>query len=110
MTGEVTMTKPVRTEDTEDGRYDLVVRATDQGRDTQLYSDIRVVIEVRKKWSNEFLEGILKLVFQVGSIRNMKPKFSQPGYEIAIRENAPAGSEIMALVATDPDGDNSLLR
>ena len=42
------MTKPVRTEDTEDGRYDLVVRATDQGRDTQLYSDIRVVIEVRQ--------------------------------------------------------------
>ena len=62
MTGEVTMTKPVRTEDTEDGRYDLVVRATDQGRDTQLYSDIRVVIEVRKKWSNEFLD-ISKLVF-----------------------------------------------
>ena len=46
------MTKPVRTEDTEDGRYDLVVRATDQGRDTQLYSDIRVVIEVRK-WLND---------------------------------------------------------
>ena len=42
------MTKPVRTEDTEDGRYDLVVRATDQGRDTQLYSDVRLVIEVRE--------------------------------------------------------------
>ena len=40
----------------------------------------------------------------------MKPRFSQPGYEIAIRENAPAGSEIIALVATDPDGDNSGLR
>ena len=85
------MTKPVRTEDTEDGRYDLVVRATDQGRDTQLHSDVRVVIEV-------------------GSIRNMKPRFSQPSYEIAIRENAPAGSEIMALVAGDPDGDDTLLR
>ena len=55
MTGEVTMTKPVRTEDTEDGRYDLVVRATDQGRDTQLYSDIRVVIEVRKGLQTTFL-------------------------------------------------------
>ena len=55
-------------------------------------------------------EIISILVFQVGSIRNMKPKFSQPSYEIAIRENAPAGSEIMALVASDPDGDNSLLR
>ena len=54
MTGEVTMTKPVRTEDTEDGRYDLVVRATDQGRDTQLYSDIRVVIEVRKGLQTTF--------------------------------------------------------
>ena len=54
MTGEVTMTKPVRTEDTEDGRYDLVVRATDQGRDTQLYSDIRVVIEVRKELQTTF--------------------------------------------------------
>ena len=51
-----------------------------------------------------------EIIFQVGSIRNMKPKFSQPSYEIAIRENAPAGSEIMALVASDPDGDNSLLR
>ena len=46
----MTMTKPVRTEDTEDGRYDLVVRATDQGRDTQLYSDVRVVIEVRESF------------------------------------------------------------
>ena len=61
MTGEVTMTKPVRTEDTEDGRYDLVVRATDQGRDTQLYSDIRVVIEVRGMGHKGFGWNILNL-------------------------------------------------
>ena len=63
MTGEVTMTKPVRTEDTEDGRYDLVVRATDQGRDNQLYSDIRVVIEVRNKKVIKVIGWNLKTYF-----------------------------------------------
>ena len=85
------MTKPVRTEDTENGRYDLVVRATDQGVPGTLYSDVKVFIDV-------------------GSIRNMKPKFSQPNYQISIKENAEAGSEIIALVANDPDGDDNGLR
>ena len=41
MTGEVSMTKPVRAEDTESGRYDLVVRATDQGK-PPLHTDVKV--------------------------------------------------------------------
>ena len=56
------MTKPVRTEDTENGRYDLVVRATDQGNPEPLYSDVKVFVDV-------------------GSIRNQKPKFTQSEYK-----------------------------
>ena len=41
MTGEVSMTKPVRAGDTESGRYDLVVRATDQGK-PPLHTDVKV--------------------------------------------------------------------
>ena len=85
------MTKPVRTEDTESGRYDLVVRATDQGKPQPLYTDVKVFVDV-------------------GSIRNQKPKFSLPEYTVAIRENAPAGSEVLRVAADDPDGDNNGLR
>ena len=91
MTGELTMTKPVRTEDTENGRYDLVVRATDQGKPQPLYSDVKVFVDV-------------------GSIRNQKPKFSQQEYSLVIRENAQAGSDVLRVAADDPDGDNNGLR
>ena len=85
------MTKPVRTEDTENGRYDLVVRATDQGKPQPLYSDVKVFVDV-------------------GSIRNQKPKFSQQEYSLVIRENAQAGSDVLRVAADDPDGDNNGLR
>ena len=39
--GEITMISPARVEDTEDGRYDLVIRATDSGRPT-LHRDVKV--------------------------------------------------------------------
>jgi len=91
MSGEITMTKPVRVEDTENGRYDLVIRATDQGKPEPLHGDVNVFIDV-------------------GSIRNQKPKFSQPRYDIAIRENAEANSDVIKVRADDPDGKNSDLR
>ena len=91
MTGEMTMTKPVRTDDTENGRYDLVVRATDQGQPQQLHSDVKVVVEV-------------------GTSRNMKPRFDQLSYELSINENTEPGTEIMRVSARDPDGDNRGLR
>jgi len=91
MSGEITMTKPVRVEDTENGRYDLVIRATDQGKPQPLHGDVKVFIDV-------------------GSIRNQKPKFTQPRYDIAIRENAEAKSDVIKVEADDPDGKNSNLK
>jgi len=88
MSGEITMTKPVRVEDTENGRYDLVIRATDQGKPEPLHGDVKVFIDV-------------------GSIRNQKPKFTQPRYDIAIRENAEVESDVIRVEADDPDGKNS---
>jgi len=87
MTGQITIIKPVRMEDTENGRYDLVVRATDLGKPS-LHSDVKVYVNM-------------------GSIRNQKPKFVQPRYDIAIRENAELGSEVLKVSANDPDGKNS---
>ena len=85
------MARPVKIEDTENGRYDLVVRATDQGVPNQLHSDVNVFVDV-------------------GTTRNMKPKFEQDDYKISIRENAPAGFEVIKLAARDEDGDNRALR
>ena len=39
--GEITMISPARVVDTEDGRYDLVIRATDAGTPT-LHRDVKV--------------------------------------------------------------------
>jgi len=89
MTGEVSMTKPVRAEDTESGRYDLVVRATDQGK-PPLHTDVKVFVEV-------------------GTSRNQRPRFAQPRYDIAIRENAAPNSPVIAVTAEDPDGPDSAL-
>merc|ERR1719507_432700 len=83
------MIKPVRMEDTENGRYDLVVRATDLGK-PPLHTDIKVYVNM-------------------GSIRNQKPKFVQPRYDIAIRENAGHNSKVLKVAANDPDGKNSEL-
>lgn len=91
ISGEITMTKPVRVEDTENGRYDLVIRATDQGKPEPLHGDVKVYVDV-------------------GSIRNQKPKFAQPRYDIAIRENAKTESDVIRVEADDPDGKNSDLR
>jgi len=88
MSGEITMTKPVRVEDTENGRYDLVIRATDQGKPEPMHGDVKVFVDV-------------------GSIRNQKPKFAQPRYDIAIRENAKTESDVIKVEADDPDGKNS---
>ncbi len=42
--GEVTLVAPARAADTEAGRYDLVVRATDAGSDpAPLFADVKVV-------------------------------------------------------------------
>jgi hypothetical protein len=91
MTGELTMTKPVRVEDTENGRYDLVVRATDQGRPEPLYTDVEVFVSV-------------------GRTRNQRPRFAQPRQEVTIPENAVAGDILIQMKAEDPDGPDTDLR
>jgi hypothetical protein len=91
MTGELTMTKPVRVEDTENGRYDLVIRATDQGRPEPLYADTEVFVSV-------------------GRTRNQRPHFAQARYEVTMAENAAVGERVLQVVAEDPDGRNADLR
>ena len=91
MTGELTMTKPVRVEDTENGRYDIVIRATDQGRPEPLYADVEVFVSV-------------------GRTRNQRPHFAQPRFEVVIAENAAASDEVLKMTAEDPDGKDTDLR
>lgn len=88
ISGEITMMKPVKAEDTENGRYDLVIRATDQGKPDPLHSDVKVFVNV-------------------GSITNQKPVFTLPRYDIAIRENAEQNSQVLKVKADDLDGKNS---
>ena len=83
------MIKPVLIEETENGRYDLVVRVTDLGK-PPLHSDVKVDVKM-------------------GSIRNQNPRFLLPRNDIAIPENVESGSEVSRVEADDPVGKNSLL-
>ena len=47
---------------------------------------------------------------EVGTSRNQRPRFAQPRYDIAIRENAAPNSPVIAVTAEDPDGPDSALR
>lgn len=89
------MLRPVSVEDTENGRYDLVVRATDQGKPDALHTDVNVYVSV-------------------GTIRNQRPTFKTPassgGYEASLKEDAPAGAEVIRVAAEDPDGSDGDLR
>ena len=91
LTGELSMLKPASVEDTENGRYDLVIRATDQGNPEPLHTDINVFINV-------------------GSTRNQRPKFKFPTYNVKLREDSKPGEVLLILEAEDPDGEDSDLR
>lgn len=82
--------QPAEGTDTEKGRYEIVVRATDGGK-PPLSNDVAVVVKV-------------------GSISNEKPRFEQPLYEFMVKEDATKGEDVAQVRATDPDGDNEQLR
>ena len=88
--GAITFLQPARSEDTEDGQYDHVIRATDSGK-PPLFRDAKVTVKV-------------------GSNRNQKPRFEQLVYDVMIPENAKSGTKVIKLEAQDPDGESKNLR
>lgn len=98
-TGEVTMAKPVRSDDTERGIYELVIRATDAGT-PPLSSEAKLLVRVG-------VPGNQKPVFR-GNYKSNLPGPST--YRARLLENASPGTEVIRVVANDPDGRDSLLQ
>ncbi|KYQ51361.1 Cadherin-23 [Trachymyrmex zeteki] len=97
--GEVTMSKPVRSGDTERGIYELIVRATDTGT-PPLYSDAKLLVRVG-------VPGNQKPIFR-GNYKSSLPGPST--YRARLLENASPGTEVIRVVANDPDGRDNLLQ
>lgn len=98
-TGEITMQKSARSGDTERGFYELSIRATDAGT-PPLYSEVKFLVRVG-------VPGNQKPVFR----GNYKPGSPGPNnYRARLLENATPGTEVVRVVANDPDGRDSLLQ
>ncbi|XP_015601930.1 cadherin-23 [Cephus cinctus] len=98
-TGEVTMQKPARSGDTERGLYELSIRATDAGV-PPLYSETKLLVRVG-------VPGNQKPIFR----GNYKAGLPGPNtYRARLLENATPGTEVVRVVANDPDGRDSLLQ
>jgi hypothetical protein len=91
ITGEITFLAPASSEDTESGRYELVVRATDLGKPRPLHRDAKVTV-------------------RVGTVNNLRPKFLRPKYEARVVEDAKGGTKVATVSAEDPDGRDDQLR
>ena len=98
-TGEVTMAKAVRSDDTERGIYELAIRATDAGT-PPLFSETRLSVRVG-------VPGNQKPIFR-GNYKSNLPGPST--YRARLLENASPGTEVIRVVANDPDGRDSLLQ
>nr|XP_003700747.1 PREDICTED: cadherin EGF LAG seven-pass G-type receptor 2 [Megachile rotundata]XP_012134616.1 PREDICTED: cadherin EGF LAG seven-pass G-type receptor 2 [Megachile rotundata] len=98
-TGEVTIAKPVRSDDTERGIYELVIRATDAGT-PPLYTDAKLSVRVG-------VPGNQKPIFR-GNYKSNLPGPST--YRARLLENASPGTEVIRVVANDPDGRDNLLQ
>ncbi|XP_026826101.1 cadherin EGF LAG seven-pass G-type receptor 2 isoform X2 [Ooceraea biroi] len=97
--GEVTMSKPVRSGDTERGIYELMIRATDFGTPS-LYSEAKLLVRVG-------VPGNQKPIFR----GNYKSNLPGPNtYRARLLENASPGTEVIRVVANDPDGRDNLLQ
>lgn len=95
--GEITITKPVSSMDTERGQYELIVTASDQGSPS-LRNTTRVLIRVG-------ITGNQRPMFK-GQITNIVRGEipGPPSYKVTIPENAIPGSNVTMVTATDPDG------
>ncbi|XP_033194669.1 cadherin 74A isoform X1 [Bombus vancouverensis nearcticus] len=98
-TGEVTMAKAVRSDDTERGIYELIIRATDAGT-PPLYSEAKLSVRVG-------VPGNQKPIFR-GNYKSNVPGPST--YRARLLENASPGTEVIRVVANDPDGRDNLLQ
>jgi len=97
--GEVTMSKAVRSGDTERGIYELTIRATDAGT-PPLYSEAKLLVRVG-------VPGNQKPIFR----GNYKSNLPGPNtYRARLLENASPGTEVIRVVANDPDGRDNLLQ
>ncbi|KAM4834271.1 protocadherin Fat 4 [Thomomys bottae] len=89
----------------------LVTTAASGGLDRELESQIVLNISARDQGVHPRV-SYAQLVVTVLDVNDQKPVFSQPqGYEVALVENAPAGTELLVVGATDGDlGDNGTVR
>lgn len=101
-TGEITITKPVSSMDTERGQYELIVSAIDHGT-PPLKNDTRVLIRVGISGNQR---PIFKGHFSSYS-KNTIP--GPPSYRVSIPENAKPGYNVTTIAASDPDGLDSLI-
>lgn len=93
------MSKPVRSGDTERGIYELIIRATDTGT-PPLYSEAKLLVRVG-------VPGNQKPIFR----GNYKSNLPGPNaYRARLLENASSGTEVIRVVANDPDGRDNLLQ
>ncbi|PNF39070.1 hypothetical protein B7P43_G04343 [Cryptotermes secundus] len=97
VSGEVKMNVPVNSADTPHGQYELVIRATDAGK-PPLHEDTRVLIRVG-------VPGNQRPIFR----GNRNVGNGPSGYAATVAENAEPGTEVVQVIATDPDGQDSLL-
>ncbi|XP_047097698.1 cadherin-23 [Schistocerca piceifrons] len=99
VSGEVKLNTPARAADTQLGQYEFTVRATDAG-DPPKHSDVHVAV-------------------RVGVPGNQRPVFighhnigenAPASYAAVVKENATPGTLVSKVTATDPDGQDSLLK
>ena len=98
-TGEVTMLLPAKSSDTERGIYELEIRATDAGK-PPLYSETKLHVRVG-------VPGNQKPVFR-GNYKGGLP--GPNSYRARLLENATPGTEVIKVMANDPDGRDSFLQ
>ncbi|KAF7997629.1 hypothetical protein HCN44_006200 [Aphidius gifuensis] len=97
-TGEVIINLPANSGDTERGIYELDIRATDHGY-PPLYSEAKFFVRVG-------VPGNQKPIFR----GNYKGAPGPNNYRAKLLENATPGTEVIRVVANDPDGRDSLLQ
>lgn len=92
----------VRSSDTFEGTYEIRVRAEDFGR-PKLENFTRVVLRVGSENQRPIFQGNLLSSAKTNNIPG------PPMVRVQIREDALPGSNVTAIQATDPDGDDELL-
>uniref|UniRef100_A0A2I3HFW5 Protocadherin Fat 4 n=1 Tax=Nomascus leucogenys TaxID=61853 RepID=A0A2I3HFW5_NOMLE len=89
----------------------LVTTGSSGGLDRELASQIVLNISARDQGVHPKV-SYARLVVTLLDVNDEKPLFSQPeGYDVSVVENAPTGTELLMLRATDGDlGDNGTVR